>query len=63
MSKKKGYQCTSCKKTKIVDDDTIPTCCGHKMKQVPLEICMQPSHAEHARPMNNEEPCDDFREG
>jgi len=63
MSEKKGFQCESCKKTKIVDDDTNPSCCGKRMKQVPLDICIQPSHAEHARPMTDDEPCNDFRSG
>jgi len=28
-----------------------------------LDICTQPAHAEHARPMEDEDACDDFRAG
>jgi len=31
------------------------------MKKISREICLQPSHPEHARPMEEDEPCDDFR--
>ena len=33
------------------------------MKQLPLDICTQPAHAEHARPMVAMDACDDFRGG
>jgi len=33
------------------------------MKKLPLDICTQPAHAEHARPMEDEDACDDFRAG
>jgi len=26
-------------------------------------ICLQPAHAEHVRPMEDEDACDDFRAG
>jgi peroxiredoxin len=32
-------------------------------KKVELELCTQPAHAEHTRPMNNENACDDGRAG
>ena len=58
------YQCASCKRTATVTDTgAVPTCCGKPMKKVPKEICLQPNHAEHARPMEAEEACDDFRAG
>jgi hypothetical protein len=58
------YECQKCKKKKIVPADAaVPTCCGKPMKQIPVDICLQPDHAEHARPMRDEEPCDDFRAG
>jgi hypothetical protein len=63
MSQQIGYQCEQCKKTKMVSDGSIPECCGEPMKQVPLEICTKPHDPEHARPMDNEEACDDFRAG
>jgi hypothetical protein len=58
------YECQKCKKKKIVKEDTkVPSCCGKPMKKVQVDICLQPDHAEHARPMRDEEPCDDFRAG
>jgi hypothetical protein len=58
------YECQTCKKKKIVKQDTaVPSCCGKPMKKTSVDICLQPDHAEHARPMNDEEPCDDFRGG
>ena len=62
MNKKNQYECIHCKRIAPLNEDgTVPTCCGEKMKQMPLDICLQPAHAEHARPMEYEEPCDDFR--
>ena len=58
------YQCQSCKRTATVEKSKkIPMCCGKPMKELPREICLQPAHAEHARPMEDNGPCDDFREG
>jgi len=61
----KKYKCEICGKTKIIStsDKKVPICCGKPMKQLPLDICIQPSHAEHARSMEHEEPCDDGRSG
>jgi hypothetical protein len=57
------YECMTCKRTATVEDaDTIPECCGKPMKKkMPREICLQPAHAEHARPMESEDACDEFR--
>jgi hypothetical protein len=63
MSEKKEYQCVTCKKRMVSRDGSTPTCCGQPMKQLPLDICLQPAHAEHARPMNDEDACDEFRAG
>jgi len=58
------YQCQKCKKKTIMkDDQKIPFCCGKPMKKISVDICLQPDHHEHARPMRDEEPCDDFRGG
>ena len=46
-----------------VDDEKVPECCGKTMKEVPLDPCLQPAHAEHARPMEDEDACDNFRAG
>lgn len=40
-----------------------PECCGQLMKQIPLNICNEPVHAESARTINSDEPCDDGRAG
>ena len=42
-------------------EEKPPECCGKPMKKISREICLQPSHPEHARPMEEDEPCDDFR--
>jgi hypothetical protein len=58
------YQCEKCKKKTIVKDEKqSPTCCGKPMKKVSVDICLQPDQAEHARPMAEDAPCDDFRAG
>ena len=53
---------TAGKKIRI-SDGKLPYCCGKYMKKLPLDICTQPAHAEHARPMEDEDACDDFRAG
>jgi hypothetical protein len=58
------YQCQTCKKTtKVASKEEVPSCCGKPMQKVPLDICLKPDHAEHARPMDEDQPCDDFRAG
>jgi hypothetical protein len=59
---KKTYKCEICGNT-IKSDKKIPKCCGKSMKQLPIDICIQPAHAEHARPMENENTCDEGRAG
>lgn len=62
MTEEKEYECVDCKKRIKVDFTTEPICCGKSMRQVPLEACTAaPASAEHARPMDDEEPCDDSR--
>ena len=62
MESEETYQCQSCKRTATVESgENIPECCGKPMEKMPHEICTQPDHAEHARPMEEEEPCNDFR--
>ena len=60
---KKTFRCEECGKTIDVTDESIPNCCGKDMKIVPLDICTQPAHAEHSRPMDEENACDDGRAG
>ena len=57
------YECKNCGKTVKVSDRKVPLCCGKPMKQLPLDVCLQPAHAEHARPMEDEDVCDDGRAG
>jgi len=59
----KTYKCKNCGKKVIISNEKIPECCGEQMQQLPLDVCTQPAHAEHARPMNSDEPCDDGRAG
>ena len=59
---KEEYECENCgKNVKVPSSENVPECCGKPMKKITLDICTKPAHAEHARPMDNEEPCDDFR--
>lgn len=62
MVEEKKIICNTCKQTVTVHSKNTPECCGQPMKVV-NEICIQPAHSEHARPMDEEEACDDFRGG
>lgn len=57
------FVCEYCGKKITVSDGSTPECCDKSMKKLPLDVCTQPAHAEHARPMESEEPCDDGRAG
>ena len=59
------YKCECCGKTIPFSEarEHVPMCCGKEMKKLPLDICLQPADAEHARPMDEEDACDDFRAG
>jgi len=57
------YECKDCGKQLKSSEGKNPECCGKPMKQLPLDICTQPTDAEHARPMEKDEPCDDGRAG
>ena len=59
--KKIKYKCSNCGRE--VEDVTIPSCCGEPMEKMPIEPCIQPAHAEHTRPMDQEDACDDGRAG
>ena len=63
MGEKETYRCENCRKTVKISDEKIPECCGKPMKKLPLDICLQPAHAEQTRPMEDEDACDDFRSG
>jgi len=51
------YRCEVCGKIVTVSDKKVPKCCGKPM--MPMDLCLQPAHAEHARPMDKEDACDD----
>ena len=57
------YKCDNCGKIVKITNDSKPLCCGKPMTKLPLEPCIQPAHAEHARPMDSEDSCDDGRAG
>jgi hypothetical protein len=64
MENEEIYECLSCHRTAFVQDThKPPICCGKPMEKMPREICLQPAHAEHARPMEKDDACDDFRAG
>jgi endogenous inhibitor of DNA gyrase (YacG/DUF329 family) len=63
MQKEETYKCEICGKTVKTSSKKIPMCCGRPMKKLPLEVCLQPAHAEHARPMADEDACDEGRAG
>lgn len=58
-----NYECEKCGKRVKTSEDKIPKCCNIPMKKIPLDICTQPAHAEHSRPMDEENACNDFRGG
>lgn len=59
-----NYECLSCHRTAIVEDTKKPPkCCGKPMNKMPREICLQPAHAEHARPMERDDARDEGRAG
>ncbi len=57
------YKCKECGKTVIITDGKVPSCCGKSMTKMRLDLCTQPAHAEHSRPMDDENACDDGRAG
>ena len=63
MKEEVTFQCEYCRKKIKVLNGKIPECCDKPMKKVSLDVCTQPAHAEHARPMENEDVCDDGRAG
>ena len=58
-----AYKCNICGKEVKLKEGENPECCGKLMIKISLDLCTQPAHAEHARPMENEDACDDGRSG
>lgn len=66
MPDKTEYECKFCGNRKEVEgsDSDVPECCRKPMiKAEPLPVCGTTSTAEHSRPDDMEEPCDDGRAG
>jgi hypothetical protein len=57
------FECENCGKKITITDGSIPSCCDKPMKKLPLDVCLQPAHAEHTRPMESEDVCDNGRAG
>jgi hypothetical protein len=59
------FNCETCGSTaEVVKSNDIPECCGKPMKKAdPLDHCQASDTAEHARPDDAGEPCDDGRGG
>ena len=53
------YKCEVCGNVISSSGKKIPMCCSKPMKQLPLPLCLNPAHAEHARPMDKDDACDD----
>ena len=58
-----AYKCKICGKEVKTKEGAIPQCCGKAMTKIPLDLCTQPEDAEHARPMDSEDACNDGRAG
>jgi hypothetical protein len=63
MIDEETYECENCGKNVKASEGINPKCCGKPMKKLPLDLCTQPAHAEHSRPMEDEDACNDFRDG
>ena len=66
MDTKKEYECLRCARRVEVDpaEAGVPECCGALMTAIDrLPTCDLSSTAEHSRPLDDEEPCDDGRGG
>jgi hypothetical protein len=59
------YECATCQRTLTIEEDEHPLmCCRKPMdKETQREICLQPAHAAHARPMEDEDVCGEFHAG
>lgn len=57
-----SYKCDDCGKEITKEESKEnPVCCGKKMKQLPLDICLHPNDPEAARNIREDEPCDQGR--
>ena len=65
MADLRKYECEECGKRAVAGaKGRAPECCGKRMRAVPLEPCrVAHADAEHSRPMEDEDACDDSRAG
>jgi hypothetical protein len=56
-----NYKCSQCGSTQTAPEGEAPVCCGEPMEL--MNVCTTAEVAEHARPFNEDEPCDDGRAG
>jgi hypothetical protein len=60
------FKCHKCEKTMVMSDseNIVPECCNIPMKKMEEPApCQLSATAEHARPNEMLEPCDDGRKG
>ncbi len=58
------FECDECgtKKEKKSEEEKKAYCCGKEMTELPMEVCTKAAaEAEHARFIDEDEPCDDGR--
>ena len=64
MAKNHAFECEQCKSQVMIDaGDSVPECCGRKMRSIPLDQCTLTLTAEHSRFDQDDDPCDDGRAG
>jgi hypothetical protein len=60
------YECENCGKRKDIAEEgaQVPECCGKPMRGTDkLPVCELSSTAEHSRPGESDDACDDGRAG
>ena len=63
MKEENAYNCPVCGgSVRVADGAEAPECCGRKMLKG-LPVCTKQTVAEHYRLEDDNEPCDDGREG
>lgn len=56
-----SFQCKTCGSTAEGYENKPPVCCGEAMG--PMNVCTSAPSAEHERPWNEDEPCDESTSG
>jgi hypothetical protein len=56
----KTYKCKDCgREVTIKDTNSAPDCCGHRMQEIPENLCAKHHTAEGARLQDKDDACDD----